>query len=477
MNLVKKPVLIQRRNLWRCLWLLPVVLALAATGCAHLFSWAGSAPPKAVVQGNLFITNAIGEVSSMDVLQLKVMRLADDYAATIAQAADDFGVRVGTPEGRLTGLKWKLGQASSAYTDASGENPVINALDMLVLVTIARMVVEDYGVETYGTNALPLLETHRRFEASSWELAAALLKPAQILELQGLIQEWRNKHPHQRYVGPIRFVEFASAIGRRPQAATTSPNSIFSLLFINPLAGLDPTTAAIEQAQQFGERMMYYTQRMPGLLSWQAEVAVYEIASQPEMKQLLTNSQQLATSAETFAKTAEQLPKVINDQRQAAIDQVFDRLMSEEIKTRALLVETRQTFAAGSEAAQSINTAIKSLDDFVRTVSPPSTNASSSTATNSHPFNILDYGTAASQIGTAAKDLNATLLTLNQSTRSLSDLRKETSDNADKLMTRAFWLVVVLILVLLVGGVTAGVCYKKLTNKFGAQVSEADSKK
>jgi hypothetical protein len=430
-----------------------------------------------VVNGNLFLTNAIGDVSSMDVMQLKIMRLADDYAATIAQAADDFSARAGTPEARLAGLKWKLGQATSAYTDASGVNPVVNALDMLVLVTVARMAVEDYGVETFGTNALPLLETHRKFETNAWDLASGLLKPAQKLELQNLIQEWRSQHPHQRYVGPIRFLEFASAVGHKPAANTSSPNSIFSLLFINPLAGLDPTTAAIESAQQFGERLMYYTQRMPGLLTWQAEVAAFELASQPESRQLLTNSQQLANSAVIFAQTASQLPKVINEQRQAAIDQVFDRLLDEEGRTRALLLETRQTFAAGSDAANSINTAIKSLDEFVRNVSTPSTNAPAATATNSRPFNVLDYGTAASQIGMAAKDLNTALLTLNQSTHALSELREETVANADKVVTHAFWLAMVLIAVLLAGGMVAGFCYQRLTNKSSRPGSKGDSAK
>ena len=46
-------------------------------------------------------------------------------------------------------LRWKLGQATSAYTDATGQNPAVNALDMLVLVTMARMVVEEYGIRDF----------------------------------------------------------------------------------------------------------------------------------------------------------------------------------------------------------------------------------------------------------------------------------------------------------------------------------------
>lgn len=444
-----------------CVALLAALPLLA--GCAHLFSWMGGGPAKAEVKRDVFMTNAVGEVSSMDVLQLKVMRLADEYVATVAQASDDFAARAGTPEARLMGLKWKLSQATAAYTDATGVNPVINALDMLVLVTMARMVVEDYGVETFGTNALPLLETQRKFESNAWELASATLKPGQKGELQNMILEWRNKHPRQRYVGPLRFVEFAAALADKPTAANSAPNSIFSLLFINPLAGLDPTTAAIEQAQQFAERVMYYTQRMPMLLAWQSELVVYEIGNQPETRQLLDNSRQLADAAETFARTAGELPKVINDQRQAAIDQVFDRLLSEEGRARALLAETRQTFAAGSDAAQSLNAAIKSLDGFVRTVSAPATNGGHST--NGRPFDVLDYGAAAAQIGAAAKDLNSTLLTLNQSTAQLSEAGKAAASHADRMVLKWFWMGVALILVLLAGAVAATLACRALSNR------------
>jgi hypothetical protein len=196
---------------------------------------------------------------------------------------------------------------------------------------------------------------------------------------------------------------------------------------------------------------------MPVLIGWQSEVVAYEIAGQPESRQILSNAQQLATSAEIFSRTAEQLPKVINDQRQAAVDQVFDRLNAEELKTRELLVETRQTLTAGSAAAQAVNAAIKSLDDFVRYVSPPTT----STSTNSGPpFNVLDYGLAASQIGAAAKDLNATLETMNRTTPELVNLSRDATANANRVVTRAFWLGVVLVLILLVGAVLAGVSYR-----------------
>lgn len=392
----------------------------------------------------------------MEVLQFKVMRFADDYVAKVSQAADEFSARVGTPEGRLAGVRVKLGQATAAYTDASGVNPIINALDMLVLVTVTRMAMEDYGIEHYGDAVLPMLESQRRMETNVWNLSRGMLNASQEQELKNMILEWRRNNPHQVYVGNLRFTEFATALGKMPNQSKVSPNSVFSLLYIDPFAGLDPTAAAIEETRQLGERFMYYAQRMPQLLAWQSEVVALELANQPESRQLLTNAQQLATSADTFARTAEQLPKVINDQRQAAIQQVFDELATQGKQSREMLVEARQTLTAGSETANSINSAIQSLDAFVRYVSPPDTNTTTMVSTNEHPFNVLDYGTAATQIGLAAHELNATLQTLNQTTPELVKLSEQASHQADHIVTRAFWLGLVLIGVLIGGLAFAG---------------------
>ena len=444
-----------------------VCLALVLTGCSLLRFHAS--PPKAEVTSLALTTNTADSVT-LTVLQSQVMRFADGYVATVAQAADEFGAKAGTPKARLAALKWKLGQATSAYIDATGPNPVVNALDMLVLVTVSRMVLEDYGVETFGEAVLPVLETQRQLETNAWMLANGMLKPAQQQELRDLIQEWRQKNPHQRYVGAIRFREFATALGRTPTQSSAMPTSIFSLLYLDPMAGLDPTTAAIQETHQLGERAMYYTQRMPQLLSWQTEVLAYQLAQQPESEQVLSNANQLAASAQNFATTAQQLPQLINDQRQAAIQQLLDGLTSQE-------TQARQTLNSAGDAATNINAAIQSLDEFVRYVSAPNTNKTT-VSTNSKPFNVLDYGTVAGQVGAAARDLNALLATLNQSSAQLAQLGQQTTADANRVVNHAFWRGLILILVLLVGSIVAGLTYRILANKLigdGRKSSKPDS--
>ena len=445
-----------------------IFLALALTGCSIL-KMPGS-QPKAQIDSIQLSNKSKGPVT-LQVLRAQVMRFADTYAVTVAQACDDVTTKATNTTLRLSVLRWKLGQATSAYTDATGQNPAVNALDMLVLSTMARMVVEDYGVETYGAAIQPLLAAQRNLETNAWTLASGVLKPSQQKELRDLIQEWRVKNPRQRYVGPIRFLEFVTALGKTPTQATSAPTSIFSLLYLDPLAGLDPTAAAIQETRELGERAMYYSQRMPMLLSWQVEVLAYQLASQPESQQILNDANRLASSADIFAQTAQQLPQLINDQRQAAIQQILDGLTAEGNKSQELLTGTRTALESARAAGAAINTAIQSLTEFVKYVSP--TNASPA-ATNSAPFNVLDYGTAAAQIGVAANNLNSLLTTVNQSTPQLEKLSQQTTMDADRVVKHLFWLGVVLIVILLAGAVVAGLAYRVLANKIsnGRKASE-----
>jgi hypothetical protein len=446
-------------------------LLLAVAGCG--ITRMKPSQPKARVESLHLSTNEVAGSVSVAMLQARVMRFADSYAITIAQATDDLAAQIGTPEARLSALRWKLNQSTSAFIDASGPSPALNALDMLVFVTLSRMVAEDHLAKLHGDAALPLLEAHRRFEAEAWSVTSGAIRPPQQQELRDLIVEWRQKNPDQRYVGAVRFREFVTALGRSTQPGA-SRSSIFSLLYLDPFSGLDPTAAAIEETRLLGERAMYYSQRLPMLLSWQAELLAYQLGAQPESKQLLSNAERLTASAESFAKLAEQLPRLINDQRQAAIQQflqgvsversnVLASLASEEAKARALLVETRQTLESGSEMAKAVDAAVKSLDAFVRAASTPNSNRPPSAERK--PFDVLDYGRAASEISAAARDLNSLVAALNQSVPQATQLSQRAVQDAESLVDRAFWRGVMLIVILLVGSLLAALTYRRLTSR------------
>jgi hypothetical protein len=463
--------------------LLLLMLLPALSGCVQ----APKKQPTAEVKSLQAKPEVVGSVTPT-ALQAEVMRFADEYSVSVAQAADDFALKVGTFKARQMAARLKVGQATAAVVNAAGHSPAVNALDMVVLTTAARMMAEDYLVgEQFGNDALPIVQAALRLETNAWSLVDSVLKPEQKEELRTLIRDWRKKNPKQHYVAAVRFREFAEIVSPTSTKLITKPNSILGLLFLDPMAGLDPTVRAVEETRYLAERALYYAQRMPILLSWQVEYLSLQLSDQPAMRQVLTNANQVSASLAMFSETAAQLPQRITEEREAAIQQIFAGMATErsnlvasfaaeEGKLRGLLGETRGTLLAGREMAASVNGAVQSLESFVRYVSPPRTNAAAQPAeTNQRPFDILDYGTAAGQVAGMAREINLLLTSANQSTTQAAQLGQQATANLERAIQRGFWLAALLILFLLVGATLAALSYKLLARRLTPHQSGGDS--
>src|SRR5215470_3749935 len=104
----------------------------------------------------------------MQKLQLSVMRFADGYVGTSTEAINRLQRQLTNSEDLLLLQNWKVQQATSAYTIASGPNAVTNALDMVVLATLSRMVVQDSWVsaQLLGSQATAIQSTYVALEAN-----------------------------------------------------------------------------------------------------------------------------------------------------------------------------------------------------------------------------------------------------------------------------------------------------------------------
>jgi hypothetical protein len=392
-------------------------------------------------------------------VQSQAMRFADGYVTRVAEATEDFRRRVPTPEARLAAVQWKLAQATAAYTDASSANPVVGALDLVTLTTLSRAVAEDYWVgQVFGESARPLLDTHRKLEAEAWEIAKSMLKPEQVQQLHDLINRWRAEHPDQVQVHQVRLLDFAPYAGS-PSEQASRPTGLLGVLRLDPLAGLDPTVRAIEETRLLAERTSYYLQRMPMLLNWHAELLSYQLASTPESRQMLADAERLTQAAEVFAKTAEQLPQLVNEQREAAIDQLFERFAANNKALRASLVQLGDAMQTGTELAKSTDAAVQSLDRFVarfdKGAKTPETPAR-------RPFDILDYATTARELSATIKELNEALGSLDRTMPQVKTAAATLEGAGNRLLGRLL-LVGAALIVLLIGGVlSAALLYRRL---------------
>lgn len=401
-------------------------------------------------------------------LQLQVQRFADDYSAQTATAVEEYARRVGTDTAHAQALQWKLAAASAAVGIASGPQPTANLLDLVALATLNRAVIEDRRASSPEGPALqPWFATSRMLETNAWDLAARNLTPAQAGELREAIAQWQRANPLSPNLFAARPSEFAAMV-KTVRSKGASPTSVFSLVGLDPTAGLDPAVQEVTRTRLLAERALYTLQRMPYLLRWQTELLVDQVARQPGVLLALSNSVRLADgmerighAAEAVSQTAAALPDQIARERQA----VLAALDQQEGKLRELAGGVERALTAADGMAGTLTITITNFDALMKRFGVGEAGAAPVPDAPSAPFNILDYARTAAQIETMARELNALIVSVNQSVPQVERLSQQAGADVDRLMERGFRLGMALIGLFLVGAVLAGLAYRFLAGK------------
>ena len=379
-------------------------------------------------------------------LQLKVMRFADDYTGRISDPIAKLDLQSTPPEVRLRAHNWRVSQATAAYTIASGANPTINALDMVVLATLSRIVVEDRLIEDYGERARALLDAHRQLEQQSWSLVDGVLNAEQAKEVRAAIDRWRAENPTTRSVAQVRFADFAALELRRGKEQQES-NSLFGFIGLDPLSNLDPAVRELEQTRQLAERTIYYLQRAPSLLDMEIERLVYQLAAMPEAERTLANIDRLSLAAEAMGQLSARAPEIIASERHAIITELASALHAEQDRLQPLLVSVRDVLNAGTQTSQSVTGTVTALDAFVARFQPDEP-ASANASTPKRPFDITEYAATARDLAAAAERVQALLAQLNTSSKDVERVTRAATQEVNGIIDHVFKLALVLILVL-----------------------------
>ncbi|HXS90172.1 MAG TPA: hypothetical protein VN705_12515 [Steroidobacteraceae bacterium] len=379
-------------------------------------------------------------------LQLKVMRFADDYTGRISDPIAKLDLQSTPPEVRLRAHNWRVSQATAAYTIASGANPTINALDMVVLATLSRAVVEDRLIEDYGERARALLDAHRHLEQQSWSLVDGVLNAEQAKEVRAAIDRWRAENPTTRSVAQVRFADFAALELRRGKEQQES-NGLFGFIGLDPLSNLDPAVRELEQTRQLAERTIYYLQRAPSLLDMEIERLVYQLAAMPEAERTLANIDRLSLAAEAMGQLSARAPEIIASERHAIITELASALHAEQDRLQPLLVSVRDVLNAGTQTSQSVTGTVTALDAFVARFQPDEP-ASANASTPKRPFDITEYAATARDLAAAAERVQALLAQLNTSSKDVERVTRAATQEVNGIIDHVFKLALVLILVL-----------------------------
>jgi hypothetical protein len=415
---------------------------------------------KIVNQMNPKTQAAAEHAQQIQELQLEVMRFADGYVGREVEVLNRFQAGSPTPEERLQVQNWKLAQANSAYTVASGPDTVANALDMVVLATLSRMVLDDAWVgETFGARAKPVQETQQQLESEAWKLVNGVLTEPQRARLREVINQWRDAHPLVRNVAYIHFVDFAKSIGAPRAGEQVQSANLFSMLGIDPLSNLDPAVREIAQTRALAERSIYYMQRVPTLLDMQVERLTYQVAVQPETKSMLGAVDRVSLVGSAADRVARTLPDLLDRERTALIAQLQEILRDQSATLGTLAGQLRQTLEAGTGTANAVHGALDAAGRIsAQFATPPGTPP----PPPGPPFDIRQYTEmlrtatdTARELGTLAQQADGIVPVLRTATQ-------DASGALNKVVDRLFVRLLLLVLATVAATFLAALAYRRL---------------
>ncbi len=329
-------------------------------------------------------------------VQAQVMDFADEMTLRLAEAIDEIENKATSFEGRTIAHRLKYTVAHGATIIASAQNPRIALVDMYVMVSLQRALIErKIAPEHYGDEANRLKSIFESSEKEIRKLTENALTVEQMAEIDRLIALWLENNPDRIYASYVRFSEFSGArLVTTGQTEKGKASNVLGFLFIDPLAGLDPTTREIEQARLFAERAFFYMQRVPMLISWQAELLYIDTVGEPETRTLLANTESLTRSVEQITEEIsglrEQFPEIVssereaileevsvmvNEQRQLAIEQalvglsaereaLIEQLEAEEEKLGGVISELRQTVESTTALSDSVRSTTEQFSEL-----------------------------------------------------------------------------------------------------------------
>ncbi len=419
-------------------------------GCGLVISLSGlvacrMAAVPAVFPGSQPRGAAIGDKTSWPTgkLQTTVMRYADEYTSRTAEVSDQLIARAQNARARARINAWKVTNASAAYAIATGQNPTLNLLDMVVLVSLNRSVfTRHWPVEQFGVGNEPLVEVLTELERQIWGLAELALSDEQRQALRVIVDQWIARHPEVRYVTHIRFLDFSEMLKQESGRSRGAINSLLNLAFIDPLSGLDPAMREIEQTRYFAERTLFYLQRMPHLLRWQMRSLALDLAAMEEVQDLQLQIEQFNATASEFTAVLDGLPDQLADAQGRILEQAADDvpLIAE------LLPDLRQSLESVERTASIVQEIINT--QATKQAETPVTGAVDAPA---DPVATLDdYRATAQEIGTTAQELTDLLLAFQESPAAMSALGTETERAGRGVIDHAFWRLVQLVVVLVV---------------------------
>jgi hypothetical protein len=304
-------------------------------------------------------------IIQLDEIDAHVRGFTETFFSRVGEKYDDIATHAKSPEERTWALQHRLGQSIATLADATGPNPSVNLMNVTVMITFTRMSIEEHWIPTLlHDDGKELLAAYKQSEKEAWDLSVRVFTPVQLQALRDVMDQWKRDNPTVYYTGFIKFTDFA--IKKAPGRSKNMPSNLLSLLYIDPLAGLDPVALEAHDFRMLSERILYLAVRVPIVMNWQLEEAVDRILNDPQIMRLIDVSDEYSKVGNRFNEIVAKYPSDLSQITRAAIDQInaaatvqrqaaVKELNSEYGNVHGLLADARGSIDTARQAAASIN--------------------------------------------------------------------------------------------------------------------------
>ena len=285
-----------------------------------------------------------GDASKSHLLQQEMMDYSDRFTMAVWQALDQYLRGETDPQKRSAAEHWKVLFSAATMQIAAGRDPAGSLLDMAVLTDLAEWsVARSWNPQVFGKGGEPLLEALRGMKKDLGGILDETLTPAQRGQLNSIISDWKQRHPGSLYVASIRLDDISSA-------RTGKESSKGGLILI---ADVSRAVGKVDEALQYGERAMFYLERLPRLTTMQTSLALAQAGSAPAVLSL-------AGSAEKASSAITELP-----------DKVTAAIGTNAATVKELLPGIQGTVTESRKLAEALDRTVNS-SFFTNTSSGPS---------------------------------------------------------------------------------------------------------
>ncbi|MHC4991775.1 MAG: hypothetical protein ACYTGC_12420, partial [Planctomycetota bacterium] len=257
-----------------------------------------------------------------DQIQSEVMTFCDNHTGRLYWAVentlrdtDDFDLR-------LLAMRIRLGGATGAITTATQANPFVAMVDMSVQIHLARELAEQRWIpEYFGDAGQPIVDAFRQSEKEVVKIAERVVNEEAMEEIRALVDQWHQDNPDQLMAFNVRLSEL-SRYRRRSMTDVSGRGSVFSLLFLDPLANVEPAVREVQETRLLGERVVFFAERLPQLINFHARDVLATAALSPEIGVYRQELVRFVDTAEEIGVTVREMPELISEQVRVVLDRV-----------------------------------------------------------------------------------------------------------------------------------------------------------